>query len=189
MKNNNVRRLTTLGVLCAVSVMLVALIHFPIFPAVSFLEYDPADIPILIGTFLFGPVWGLVLTLVTCVIQGLTVSAQSGFYGIAMHFFAVGTHIIISGLIYNHNKTKKTALISIIFGTLGATLVMIPANLMLTPTYLSAFGMDISAAKATVNSLLPFIILFNLTKYSINGVITYLVYKKIHFFLKKINLA
>ena len=64
MKKMNTKKLTTLGVLAACSIVLVAFIHFPIFPAVSFLEYDPADIPILIGTFLFGPVWGVVLTVI-----------------------------------------------------------------------------------------------------------------------------
>ena len=54
----------------AISVALVYLIHFPIFPAVAFLEYDPADIPILIGTFVFGPLSGIVLTVVTSVITG-----------------------------------------------------------------------------------------------------------------------
>ncbi|MFQ9412551.1 MAG: hypothetical protein ACLR1T_18100 [Evtepia gabavorous] len=38
--------------------LLVYVIHFPIFPAASFLEYDPADIPILIGTFAYGPLAG-----------------------------------------------------------------------------------------------------------------------------------
>ena len=63
-------KLVKMGAMVAVSVILVYLIHFPIFPAVAFLEYDPADIPILIGTFAFGPLAGLVLTLVTSVVQG-----------------------------------------------------------------------------------------------------------------------
>ena len=37
-----------LGVMAALSVVLAALFHFPLFPAASFLEYDPADIPILL---------------------------------------------------------------------------------------------------------------------------------------------
>ena len=40
----NTRKLTTIAILTALSVCFVALIHFPIFPAVAFLEYDPADI-------------------------------------------------------------------------------------------------------------------------------------------------
>ena len=45
--------LAKMGMLVAISIVLVAIIHFPIFPAVAFMEYDPADIPILIGTFAF----------------------------------------------------------------------------------------------------------------------------------------
>ena len=51
-------RLAKMGMLVAISIVLVMLIHFPIIPAVAFLEYDPADIPILLGTFAFGPAAG-----------------------------------------------------------------------------------------------------------------------------------
>ena len=71
-------KMVKMGVMVAISVAMVYLVHFPIFPAVPFLEYDPADISILIGTFAFGPEAGLVLTVVTAVVQGLTVSAGSG---------------------------------------------------------------------------------------------------------------
>lgn len=190
MKKTNTKKLTTLGVLAACSIILVAIIHFPIFPAVSFLEYDPADVPILIGTFLFGPVWGIVLTVIVSLIQGMTVSAHSGAYGIAMHIIATSAFALVAGTIYKHNKNKKGALIAIICGIIAMVAVMYPANLVLTPIYLEALaGMEIEAAKGMVNSLMPFILLFNLTKAGINGVITYLVYKRIHMLLGKLNLA
>ena len=44
--NEKVRKLVTMAMLAALSIVLVYVIHFPIFPAASFLEYDPADIPI-----------------------------------------------------------------------------------------------------------------------------------------------
>ena len=89
-------KLAKMGMLVAISIVLVAIIHFPIFPAVAFLEYDPADIPILIGTFAFGPVAGLLLTIVTAVVQGVTVSAQSGLYGILMHIIATGAFVLVA---------------------------------------------------------------------------------------------
>ena len=64
-KSMNTKKLITMAMFIAISIVLVALIHFPIFPAVSFLEYDPADISILIGTFAFGPLAGCILTIVT----------------------------------------------------------------------------------------------------------------------------
>ena len=64
-RNHNTVRLAKMGMLVAIAIVLVYFIHFPIFPAVAFLEYDPADIPILMGTFAFGPVAGILLTVVT----------------------------------------------------------------------------------------------------------------------------
>ena len=47
-KQSSTVKLAKMGMLVAVSIVLVYFIHFPIFPAVAFLEYDPADIPIII---------------------------------------------------------------------------------------------------------------------------------------------
>lgn len=90
MSNTNLKlgRLAKLGLLAALSIVLVFFIHFPIFPTAKFLEYDPADIPIMIATFAFGPWYGLMTTIVVAVVQGLTVSASGGIYGIIMHIIA-----------------------------------------------------------------------------------------------------
>ena len=103
----DVRRLTTLALLAAVAVVLVAILHFPLLPAAPFLEYDPADIPILIGTFLFGPAAGLALTVAASVLQGLTVSSSSGVIGIVMHIFATGSFVLVAGNVYKKRRTRK----------------------------------------------------------------------------------
>ena len=109
MSNTNPKlgRLAKLGLLAALSIVLVFFIHFPIFPTAKFLEYDPADIPIMIATFAFGPWYGLMTTIVVAVVQGLTVSASSGIYGIIMHIIATGAYVLASGLFYRKHKTKK----------------------------------------------------------------------------------
>ena len=178
MKKMNTKKLTTLGVLAACSIVLVAFIHFPIFPAVSFLEYDPADIPILIGTFLFGPVWGFVLTVLVSVIQGMTVSAQSGVYGIIMHILATTTLTCVAGTIYRKNKTKKSAIIGLICGTVAMTAMMFCANLVVTPFFMGT-------TREVVMSLMPFILAFNAVKAGINSVVTFIVYKRISAFLHR----
>ena len=98
MKSEKIRKLVTMAMLAALSIVLVYVVHFPIFPAAPFLEYDPADIPILIGTFAYGPVAGIILTVVVSVIQGMTVSASSGFMGIAMHIFATSILVLVAGV-------------------------------------------------------------------------------------------
>ena len=96
------RQLVSMAMLGAISIVLVAVIHFPLIPAAAFLEYDPADIPILIGTFAYGPLAGVLLTVVVSVIQGMTVSSGSGLMGIAMHIFATSilvlVYVVLGGL-------------------------------------------------------------------------------------------
>lgn len=171
-------KLAKMGMLVAIAIVLVYFIHFPIFPAVPFLEYDPADIPIFIGTFAFGPGGGLLLTIVTAGVQAATVSAQSGLYGFLMHVLATGAFVIVAGTIYKGRKTKKGAVISLLCGTLAMVLVMIPANLLITPVFMGV-------PRQTVVELLPFIIGFNAIKAGINSIVTFLVYKRISSFLHR----
>ncbi|MEG1016956.1 MAG: ECF transporter S component, partial [Oscillospiraceae bacterium] len=64
------KRIVRLGMLGALGVVLALIIHFPIFPAASYLEYDPADVPIFIAAFLYGPWYGVALTVVVSFVQG-----------------------------------------------------------------------------------------------------------------------
>lgn len=170
-------KLVKMGMLVAISIVLVYLVRFPIFPAVPFLEYDPADIPILIGTFVFGPLAGLLLTAVTSVIQGVTVSAGSGAYGIIMHVLATGVLVLVAGTIYRSHKTKPGAILGLLCGMAAMALVMVAANLVITPLFMGV-------TRSMVWGLMPFIIAFNLIKAGINGLITFVLYKRISSYLK-----
>ena len=177
-RSSKTLKVVKMGVMVAISVALVYLIHFPIFPVVSFLEYDPADIPILIGTFAFGPLAGLVLTVVTSLVQGLTVSAGSGLYGILMHVIATGVLVLVAGNIYQRNKTRVNAVIGLACGTAAMAIVMMGANMVITPLFM---GVPASA----VWQLMPFIVGFNVIKAGINGIVTFILYKRIANFLRR----
>ena len=182
--SKSTKNIAKLGILAAISVVLVAIIHFPVIPTVSFLEYDPADIPILLGTFALGPAAGIILTVVAAVIQGVTVSAASSWYGIVMHIIATGSYVLVAGNVYKHKKTKKGAITALALGTLIWIIVMIPANLFITPIYLEMIG-GTKIPISTMLTLIPYITLFNAIKATINSIITFLVYKKISPILHK----
>lgn len=166
-------KLVFLAMFTAISIVLVLLIHFPIFPSAAFLEYDPADIPILIGTFLFGPWTGLLLTVVTSLIQGLTVSAAAGPIGIIMHIFATGIMVIVSGLIYSRKKTLGRAVLALVCGALAMTAAMLLWNYLITPLYMGV------PREAVAGMLLPIILPFNLIKAGANCIVTFFVYKPV----------
>ncbi len=171
--SEKIRKLVTMAILVAISIVLVFLVHLPLIPAVPFLEYDPADIPILIGAFAYGPVAGIILTVVTSVIQGVTVSASSGAYGIIMHIIATSVLVLVASGIYRVKHTKKGAILGLICGTLAMGLVMMPANHFITPIFM---GVPTEVLDAL---LLPGILPFNLIKGGINSVVTFLVYKTV----------
>ena len=178
-KRNNVRKLTALGMLGAISIILVATVHFPIIPAAPFLEYDPADVPILIGAFAFGPVAGFLLTVVVSIIQGMTVSAASGGpIGIIMHIVATGSCVLIAGNVYRRNKTRKTAAVALVIGALTMTVAMVVMNLILTPIFLG------QSMETVMQMLVPAIIPFNLIKAGLNCAITFVLCKSISHLIK-----
>lgn len=173
------RKLVTMSVLCALSIVLMMLIRFPIIPAATFLEYEPADVPILIGTFMYGPVAGLAMTVVVSVIQAVTVSAAGGWVGLVMHIIATGALVIVSGNIYKNVHSRKGALIALLAGSLCMVLVMIPSNLFFTVKF---YGYPYEAVKGL---LMPAIIPFNAIKALANSIIVLLVYKPLSRFIRR----
>jgi len=176
--SKSVSKLAKMGMLTAIALVLMLLINFPIIPAVPFLIYDPADIPILIGTFVFGPLAGFAITVVTALIQAFGTANGGGPYGAIMGILATGAFVVTAGLIYRKTKTRKMAIIGLLCGVLAATVIMIPANLFVTPLFLGV-------PRDAVWPLIPWISLFNVVKAGINAILTLLIYKRISGFLQK----
>lgn len=170
---NSVNRLVKLGMLAALSLVLVYFIRFPIFPAAPYLEYDMADVPILIGTFLFGPWWGLALTAVVSTLQALLVSSASGWVGAVMHFCATGANVLLAGLIYRRIHSLKGAILALSAGIVIQTLMMVPLNLIFTVHFNGA------PAEMVRSMMLPVIVPFNLIKSGVNALLTFLLYKSL----------
>lgn len=169
----NTKQLVVRGVLIALSVVLVYLVHFPVFPIAPFLEYDPADIPIIIGTFMYGPGVGLLLTVIASAIQGLTVSSASGIIGIMMHIFATGSLVLTTGNLFKRNRSKKGVFLTIALGTITMTISMVIWNLIFTPLFLGA------PIETVLPLMLPAIVPFNMLKAGVNTVVAYLIYRRI----------
>lgn len=169
----NSKRITSVGLLVALSIIVGYFIHFPVLPQAPFLLYDPASVFLLIGSFKLGPKIGLLMSFLTATLFAL-ITGQGGPYGALMNFLATGTLVFVAAQIYFLNHTKKGAILGVVIGTVAMTMVMIPANLMITPLYLGV-GRDI-----VIRMLLPAIIPFNIIKGMISGLITLIVYKRIY---------
>lgn len=169
-------RLAKMAMLAAISIVLMILIRIP-FPLLPILEYDPADISIMIGAFAFGPAAGIVITVIVSLIQCIAF-ASTGWYGGLMHIIATGTFVLVAANIYKIKKSKKGALIALATGIIVAVIVMMPANYFITSSY---FQMP----REALIPMLPAIALFNFLKFGINSVVTFLLYKRISGFLHR----
>lgn len=167
-----VKKMVTMAILAALSIVLMVLIKFPIIPAAPYLIYEPADVPILIGAFLFGPLAGLAVTVVVSGIQAMAFSAD-GWVGFVMHVMATGTFVTTAGLIYRKCHSRKGAIAALAAGTLAMAAVMVPVNLIIQPRF---YHMSYDFVKGMI---LPVIIPFNLIKAGLNSIITMIVYKSI----------
>ena len=173
--NGRTARIAKLAMMTAVSLVLLLIIRIP-WPPAPFLVYDPADVPIYITAFAFGPVEGLLVTLVVCLIQAFGLGGD-GLYGFLMHFVATGIVALIIGLIYKRSKTKKTAVIALAVGVAAAVVIMCIMNLIVTPAYMGA-------PREAVAAMIPTVIIpFNLVKAGLNAVLTFVLYKRISGFL------
>ncbi|GAI00886.1 unnamed protein product, partial [marine sediment metagenome] len=62
------KRITSIGLLVALSIVAGYFIHFPILPQAPFLLYDPGSVFLLIGSFKLGPKIGLLMSLITAML-------------------------------------------------------------------------------------------------------------------------
>jgi riboflavin transporter FmnP len=181
MKTNtqkNLVRLTQMGMLAALAVVLMAFVRIPLVPAAPFLEYDMADAPVLIAALLFGTGPALAILLADSVIQAFLFGGN-GWVGLLMHFVASGALTVLVGTFYQRRHKFTEAVIGMVLGTLAMTAIMVPMNYIFTVNF---FGTPKSVVDAI---MLPGIIPFNLIKAGLNSVIASVLFKALTPFINK----
>lgn len=167
-KSNNIKKMSVIAVLCAIA-FLVSLI-FPF--KVQFLTFDLKDAIIAIAALMYGPVAGLIGSIIVPLLEALT-NFDTGPYGLIMNFISSAVFSVIAGFIYKYRKSFSGAIIAMICSVFAVTAAMLVANLFITPYYMGATRSDVAAMIPTL--LLP----FNLIKSVVNASLTLLIYKPI----------
>lgn len=178
----NVKKSATIGMLAAVAYVVMAVIHVKLIPAAPFLTYDPKDVIIVIGGFVFGPLTSVIISLIVAFLEMISIS-ESGIIGFVMQVLATAAFCIPATLFYKKHRTKKAAAIGLTIGVVFMTATMVLWNYLLTPLYMGTTRTDVAAM------LLPIIVPFNLIKGILNSVITLLIYKPIVNTLRKTGLV
>ena len=172
------KKITIIGMFCAVAYVTMA---FGRIPVVLFLKYDPKDVIITIGGFLFGPLCSLIISAIVSFIEMLSVS-ETGFIGCIMNIISSCSFACIAAAIYKKKHDMKGAAIGLICGLVAMGAVMLLWNYYITPIYM---GYPRQAVKEL---LLPAFLPFNLIKGGINMALTFLLYRPVVTALRKSGL-
>lgn len=176
--NTNVKRITMIGMLCAVAFVVMVVGRIPV---VMFYKYDPKDVIIALGGFIYGPMSAFFISLIVSFIEMVTVS-DTGWIGLLMNVLASCSFACVAAYIYKKKHTMKGAVAGLVTGVVTMVLVMLLWNYLITPIYMNY------PRAAVAELLLPVILPFNLLKGTINAAITMILYKPLVTALRKANL-
>ncbi len=166
-----IKKLTAVAVFAA----LAYVIHFVHIP-VMFLNLDFKDVIMAICGMYFGPVAGIVVSVLVPLLEYPT--SSTGVYGFIMNIISSLTFVGVASVIYKFKKSLSGAIIALAAAALSMTAAMMVANLFITPFYM---GVERSAVVALIpRVLLP----FNAVKAILNASLTLCLYKPLTRVLK-----
>ena len=182
----NVRYMTMTAMLSAVAFVLMFLdFKVPFMP--SFISMDFSELPALIGAFAMGPWYGAIICLVKNLLHLLITT--TGGVGELSNFILGSAFVMPAGLLYQHKKSKKNAIVGSILGAVFMALLSIASNYFIVyPVYTAFMPMDtiINMYKeiySGADTLLKCLVIFNMPFTFVKGMcsvgITLLVYKHI----------
>jgi riboflavin transporter FmnP len=183
------KRLAFMAVFVALSYAVSFLeIPLPLFGA-EFLKLDFGNVFIVLISFLLGPLEGVIVCLLKEGLRCLTSTSMCA--GELANFIITSSYILLPSILYQYRKNLKTVVLSLSGACVLATAVALIANrLLIFPTFAfllggSIYGMTVGEAFA---AFWLAVLIFNLIKTVLIGVITMLLYKRLSNFLKKMKI-
>ncbi len=178
-RTEHIKMICSMAMLTAIAIAADSLLR--ISNIAGFLTYEPKDVILTIGAFIFGPVQGIIMSLVVCVVEMFTISS-TGILGCIMNFLASGVFVGVASIVYFRKKTLSRAIIGLIAGAISMIVIMLLWNYIITPIYM---GMP---REAILQLFLPVLIPFNSIKAALNSALVLLLYKGIVTALRKSRL-
>lgn len=200
-KSLSVKQMSMVAIMSAITVILYYFVKFnlPFFP--PWLDIQVSEIPAMITGFAYGPFAGCMVILVRFVLK-LPATITGGVGELAD--LVLGVVVVgLSSIIYRKNKTLKGAFMGTGVAIFSALVLSCFVNwLVLIPAYIYIAGFPLEALVGMMNGYLPFevtkdnfmltyifvgVLPFNLFRYILVFVFTFLLYKSTHRLLNRLT--
>ena len=151
-KNKHLRAVCATGILSALAFVLM-MIEIPLsFIIPSFIKLDFSELPALIASFAYGPVWGVAVCLLKNLMH-LPIGTTGG-VGELSNFLLGAVFVFIAGLIYKKHKSKKSAFLGSVLGAVVMSVIGIFTNYYIVYPIYTAF-MPMEAIIGMYHAILP----------------------------------
>lgn len=145
--------LVKIAVLAAVA-RVVMFLEFPLPMFPPFLKLDFSDLVPLIGSLSMGPLAGVLIELVKCLIH--LVNSTTGGVGDLANFIVGAAYVWAAGFYYQRHKTKKGAIVGLCLGTLTMIVAGAFVNYAITiPLYGLVMGWSEEMIVGMGNAIIP----------------------------------
>ena len=186
-KNKN-RKLTETAVGIAMFAALAYGVTFVFRLPVSFLTFDAKDAVITVASFVYGPIAGVIMSLLTALLELVTVSG-TGLYGFVMNFVSSAIFAATASGIYRLWHNPRGAVLGPILAVFTMTGTMLLMNIWITPIYMTIIT-GATVTQAEVIALIPTLLFpFNLAKGLLNAALAMLLYKPLSVALSRAGLV
>ena len=195
-KKFGISEITKIAILASISVLLM-FIKVPLPFAPTFMEMDIAELPALIGGFAMGPLAGFLIVCIKLLLNIIINGTKTFYVGELSNLIVSSAFVLTTAFIYKHNKSKKSALLGLVIGSITMSLVATLSNyFVIFPLYAKLLKIDLNAFVGMVAKINPLvksyftlrlfsILPFNLVKTAVTSIVTSLLYKRISPILKK----
>lgn len=177
-RKNDTKKLVVLGLLSAIAFLCVFLIRVP---SIEWLKYEPKDVVITFGAFIYGPLSAVIMSVLVSFIEMLTISS-TGPVGLLMNVISTVSFAGTATLIYKKKRSMSGAVIGLISGTIVMTAIMLLWNYLMVPIF------NGTPRDKVATMLLPIFFPFNIIKGCLNSALLLMIYKPLTDILKKSNL-
>ncbi len=149
------RKVAMIGMFSAIA-MILHLFDFPLPFAPGFYKLDFSELPILVGTFAFGPAAGVMMEFVKIMLKLLIKGTSTAFVGDLANFVIGCSLILPASAIYAFRKNKKSAIFACITGTLIMTVFGTAFNaIYLLPAFSKLYGTPLDQLLAVGTAVNP----------------------------------
>lgn len=168
----------------------IYLLEIPIFagtPA-SFLELDLSNVLVMLAGFMYGPVPAIIVTVVKELIH-ITVGSTGG-VGELANTIITTAYVLVPSIVYYYKKGFKTVIFTLLIACAIQTAISLLVNKYINfPFFMGgAPFVPNETSNSMFATLWTYVLLFNAIKSVVISIITILLYKKVSYLFKKINL-